>query len=120
MDKQKIKAFVKDHKKEIIVGAGLSVIGIAAGVVGVKKVKTPKNNGEWPFVIMCPSEKDVDRWADLFGNISEFRNEGASLWMPMHGDKFTEIAGNNHVHDCDGRLFEVTGAILLGNPVTTE
>lgn len=48
MDKKKVKKFVKDHAKEIIIGGGLTYIGIVLGTkIGRKQCITNLKNHEW-------------------------------------------------------------------------
>ena len=48
MDKKKVKKFVKDHFKEIIIGGGLTCIGVVIGTkIGHKQCITHLRNEEW-------------------------------------------------------------------------
>ena len=48
MDKKKFKKFVKDHTKEIIIGGGLTCIGIVLGTkIGHRQCITHLRNEEW-------------------------------------------------------------------------
>ena len=48
MDKKKVKKFVKDHAKEIIIGGGLTCIGIVIGTkVGRNQCIKHLRNEEW-------------------------------------------------------------------------
>lgn len=44
MTKEKIKTFVKDHKREIIVVA-MVLAGTACAIIGIKKIKICRNQG---------------------------------------------------------------------------
>ena len=48
MDKKKVKKFVKDHAKEIIIGGGLTCIGIVIGTkIGRNQCIKHLRNEEW-------------------------------------------------------------------------
>ena len=48
MDKKKVKKFVKDHAKEIIIGGGLTCIGVVIGTkIGRNQCIKHLRNEEW-------------------------------------------------------------------------
>ena len=62
MDKKKVKKFVKDHAKEIIIGGGLTCIGIVIGTkIGRNQCIAHLRNEEWMKIY-------VDAIRDLKGH----------------------------------------------------
>ena len=68
MTKEKIKTFVKDHKREIIIVA-TAIAGTACAIIGIKKIKICRNQ-----IKSCKEEiKRKNRWIDSEGNIMEIK-----------------------------------------------
>ena len=113
MTKEKFKAFVKDHKREIAIGA-VVVAGTVCTVVGVKGIKVHRNK--------------MEAYREAFEGLNQFNNDlceamsGCSQYALMTYDDVCRAAANGHLVnnrliDADGDIVEVKNFIAFGNKV---
>lgn len=81
MTKQKIKNFIKEHKKEILIGTGLAVIGGVVYVFTKKQFKPDiVQNVNWDMLSIRPEEQArIEAFNCGVGTVSDMWNEGGAL-----------------------------------------
>jgi hypothetical protein len=103
MTKEKFKAFVKDHKREIAIGA-MVVAGTVCTVVGVKGIKVCRNKTK--------AYKEAVEGLNQFNNaLCEAMSE-CNYYVPVTYDEVCRAAANGHLGenrwlDPDGSIVEV-------------
>ena len=113
MTKEKFKAFVKDHKREIAIGA-MVVAGTVCTVVGVKGIKVHCNKTK--------AYKEAVVGLDQFNNDLCWAMSGCNHYALMTHDDVCRAAadghlGENRLADPSGAIIEVKKFIAFGNKV---
>lgn len=113
MTKEKFKAFVKDHKREIAIGA-VVVAGTVCTIVGVRRVKVIRNKAK--------AYKEAVEGMNQFNNDLCEAMSGCSQYTLMTHDEVCRAAANGHLVnnrllDPDGDIIEVKKFIAFGNKV---
>lgn len=108
MTKQELKEFVKNHKKEIILGAGVALIG---GAIFVVTKKQPKSK----FV---KDNEAVRLYLEML-NVIDDAKSGSEMYIQMVPKDFKEICGRDEliVRDSKGDFLNITGGVLFGNMI---
>ena len=113
MTKEKIKTFVKDHKREIIIVA-TAIAGTACAIIGIKKIKICRNQ-----IKSCKEEiKRLNR----FNNALLEAMSGCSKYVPVKYDEVCRASANgclekNRWIDPEGNIIEIKKFIAFGNDV---
>lgn len=113
MTKEKIKTFVKDHKREIIIIA-TAIAGTACAIIGIKKIK------------ICSSQ--IKSYKDEIGRLNQFNKSlceatsGCSKYVPVRYDEVCRAAANGYLEknrwiDPEGNIMEIKNFIAFGNNV---
>lgn len=105
MTKQKLKEFVKNHKKEVLLGAGAIVVGGAIFVTTKKKLKLPTSMDE-----------NAKLYLEMLKVIDDAR-DGAKMYIQVVPKDFKEICGRDRmiVRDPSGKFLDITGGVMFGN-----
>lgn len=113
MTKEKFKAFVKDHKREIAIGA-VVVAGTVCTIVGVRGIKVSRNK--------------VKAYKEAVDGLNQFNNDlceamsGCNCYVPVTYDEVCHAAASGHLGehrlvDPDGGIMKVKKFIAFGNKV---
>ena len=118
MSKEQIKTFVKENKKELLIGAGVVVTGIAAIVIANKWCgkAVPEFDVDAAIDKICAKDPDVDKFVKFIKVCDQFRGDTKS-YLPINAEDFAKLAGNNLVKDVNGVGAVVKGAILFCDAV---
>lgn len=113
MTKEKIKTFVKDHKREIIVVA-MVLAGTACAFIGIKKIKICRNQ-----IKSCKEE--IKRLNHFNKSLCE-ATSGCSKYVPVRYDEVCRAASNGYLEknrwiDPEGNIMEIKNFIAFGNDV---
>lgn len=117
MTKESVKKFIKDHKKEIIEGTVMTIVGTILAIIGVKGIKNLQAIQD-----KSDSMLNVDKtFIDLVNAIDE-ASVGCSQYVKL---TLPEVAAaidkDGIVRDCvkdpNGNLFEIKNLIAFGNKV---
>lgn len=111
MKKEELKSLWEDHKKEIVVGTGVTVVTIVATVIGVKRCRKPS------VVIDAPTFRDVKLWEDMLNVIERERDGGSKMWLEIPKEDIAKLNGCDIVRDASGKLFKMSSMIAFGNEV---
>ena len=96
MDKNKLKEFWNDHKKEILIGTGVAIFGGAVYVVTKKKPKinvvdTCKDITKNVFSISPKEQARIDAFDCKIGTVTGMWNEGGYLNVIINDVSITDI-----------------------------
>lgn len=114
MTKGKIKAFIKDHKHEIAIGA-MFVVGTICMVVSDNRINE----------VCC---KKMNTFKEANEGLNQFNNDlceamsGCNYYIPVTYDEVCCAATNDHLRenrwsDPDGSVIEIKKFIAFGNKV---
>lgn len=114
MTKEKFKTFVKDHKREIIIGT-IVIVGTVCTIVGVKGINRVRQNR-------------IKAYKEAIEGLNEFNNalceamSDCSNYVPVTYDEVCRAAANGHLmkncwSDPDGSVIEIKKFIAFGNKV---
>ena len=114
MTKEKLKAFVKDHKREITIGV-MAIAGTVCAVVGVKGINKVVRN-------QFGSYKEAINGMNEFNDALYEAMSGCSDYVPVTYEELRSAAGNcsfgeNLLRDPNGDIIEVQKFIAFGNKV---
>ena len=113
MTKEKIKTFVKDHKREILIAA-MAIAGTACTIIGIKKIK------------ICSSQikscKEEIKRLNLFNKSLYEATSECSKYVPVRYDEVCRAAANGYLEknrwiDPEGNIIEIKNFIAFGNDV---
>lgn len=103
MSKDKIKQFVKEHKKDLIIGGCAAVCGGITALVGRQMIVRRSIN--WK------------EWDEFFEFINKCQVD-AKQYLPIYGDDLHKVFGDTpEVKSGDGQLNKIVGAMLFTNVV---
>ena len=113
MTKEKIKTFIKDHKREIIIVA-TAIAGTACAIIGIKKIKICRNQ-----IKSCKEE--IKRLNQFNKSLYE-ATSGCSKYVPVGYDEVCRASANgclekNRWIDPEGNIMEIKKFIAFGNDV---
>lgn len=113
MTKEKIKTFVKDHKREILIAA-MAIAGTACTIIGIKKIKICRNQ-----IKNC---KEGTKTLNRFNNSLCEAMSGCSKYVPVRYDEVCRAAANGYLEknrwiDPEGNIMEIKNFIAFGNDV---
>lgn len=114
MTKEKIKAFIKDHKHEIAIGM-MAVADTACMIDGVKGINKVCCNKMKAF-------KEANEGLNQFNNDLCEAMSGCDYYIPVTYDEVCCAATNDHLRenrwsDPDGSVIEIKKFIAFGNKV---
>lgn len=119
MTKEKVKEFIKNHKKEIVIGCvGVTAAVLIKAVCGAKFVS---ESGAYAFI---PDSKDYDAEEVIkvlcnLGCEAGKVSKDATMYTLWKATEDTAMFADNIFTDSDGDTLKITGALLFGNKVET-
>ena len=107
MTKKNMKEFVKDHKREIVIGClGAAAVGVLA-YVGLRKPKFNGNTG------------DMKKLMELCATVDKASVDNTHyLYMPT--EDVEKVFNTLTLRDSDGKMLAVTKAIAFGTEIVEE
>lgn len=120
--KENIKKFWSEHKKEIIIGTGLTVIGVVGCAVGIKHIKNRNisdaiSEFDWESFKkgLSPDEQAL---LTLHEEVDMIR-EGCECYIPINLDEFKKMNNGYSIISCGNgaELMDVKGLIAFGNKI---
>lgn len=105
MTKQELKEFVKNHKKELILGAGAIVVGGAIFVVTKRKPKLPPSMDE-----------DTKLYLEMLEVINDAKKD-SKMYIQIVPEDFKGLFGRDKVivRDPSGKFLNITGGVMFGD-----
>lgn len=120
MTMEKIKAFCKKHKKEIIIGTVTTTVGVVSCVLLRKKVKTVDIPESIKTVVpksldLPKPKKSVGYWIDFWLDGGTKRPTAVICDVPMQylGDLGVEIVDHCAEHGIDQVIFDTPVQMVL-------
>lgn len=104
MKKGEVKKFVKEHWKEILVGAGAASLGFVIG----KNICSKPNN------LIELSDIDDKKFIEFCEDVLKIR-KGTNGYIPVDPDEFTELATHELLKGVNGVVIKPVGAIAFGD-----
>ena len=104
MKKGKVKKFVKEHWKEILVGAGAASLGFVIG----KNICSKPNN------LVDLSDIDDKEFIEFCEDVLKVR-KGTNGYVPVDPDEFMKLATNELLKCENGVVIKPVGAIAFGD-----
>lgn len=113
MTKEKIKTFIRDHKREILIGA-MVIAGTACTIIGIKKIKICSNQ--------IKNYKEEIKRLNRFNKSLCEATSGCSKYVPIRYDEVCRAAANGYLEknrwiDPEGNIMEIKKFIAFGNDV---
>lgn len=104
MKKGEVKKFVKEHWKEILVGAGAASLGFVIG----KNICSKPNN------LIDLSDIDDKKFIEFWEDVLKIR-KGTNGYVLVDSDEFMKLATHELLECGNGLVIKPVGAIAFGD-----
>lgn len=114
--KNEIKEFVREHKKELCIGAGLIIGGVSMYLLGRSSVKISDDYGKRIIDTVNKGDRNSENLIE-FVKISEQIRKDSKYFLPFDAAEFVEMTGKDTIVDNAGVICKVAGGIMFVDAV---